>query len=76
MNIPEPNRAVSDGELQEMLAAAVAKYDAMSPEEKAGHDRAQAISFVYGNLKLSGIKIGIRRIAAEYDRCSGATEVP
>jgi hypothetical protein len=67
LKITERHRAVSDGELQEMLVAAIAKYKAMSPEEKATHDRAQAISFVYGNLKLSGIDVTVEQVAAEYD---------
>lgn len=39
---------MNDAELRDLVAQAVAKYDAMTPEEKADHDYAQRRSFARG----------------------------
>lgn len=36
-----------------LCAKALALYDALTPEEKAAHDREQMISFTWGNLACS-----------------------
>ncbi len=46
--------ALGDAELDKLLAKAKAAYEALTPEQKWKHCREQAVSFVYGQLKLSG----------------------
>lgn len=42
---------MSDSKLQTLIAAAQARFDAMSPEQKATMWREQKISFIYGQLQ-------------------------
>ncbi len=39
---------MTDAELKELVASAVARYNALSPEKKAAHDYEQRRSFVRG----------------------------
>ena len=49
--------AHADEELNALIAKAKAAYDAMSPGDKWRHRREQAISWVYGQMQLSGSTI-------------------
>jgi adenylate cyclase len=51
-----------DKELDDLIAKATAAYDALSPEEKRSHRREQAISWVYGQVKLSGTVISLAQV--------------
>lgn len=57
-----------DAELDSMIKNAVAAYEQMTPEQKYEHDRAQAISFVYGNVRLDGIDVAEEQVAATWDK--------
>jgi hypothetical protein len=43
---------MNEVKLKEMVAAARARYDAMSPAEKAAHDQAQRESFTRGQIGM------------------------
>lgn len=49
--------ALADTEFNKLLEQAKAAYEALSPAEKWKHRREQAISFVYGQVRLSGTDI-------------------
>lgn len=53
--------------LREMIDRAIAAFEALPEEEKKKHRRAQAISFVHGNLSLSGRTISLEEVARVYD---------
>lgn len=59
---------LGDPELDELLAKAKAAYDALTPEEKWKHCREQAISWVYGQLKLSGRDVTRDAVERSVDR--------
>lgn len=60
-------------DLSSLLAAARARYLALSPDERAHHDHAQRIDFAAGNVALSwresrGVQMDLdkaRRLASE-----------
>lgn len=54
----------SDNEELNRLVEEARKLPPMTPEEK----RAQAISFAYGNLRLSGIECTEEQLGEIYDR--------
>jgi len=57
-------------ELKELMRKARAAYEQLSPEEKRAMRREQRISWVYGQMGLSGRKITreeAARIVDEYD---------
>ena len=64
---PIRNAMSSDADLNDLLARAKAAYDALSPEEKWKHRREQAISWVYGQMQLSGTKISRDQVEAIVD---------
>lgn len=57
-----------DSELESMVAKATAVYGRMTPEQRYHHDRAQAISFAYGNCKLDGSTVTEEQVAATWDK--------
>jgi hypothetical protein len=57
----------NDPALDAMLKKANADFEMLSPEEKTAHRREQYISFVYGQLRLSGRDITKEQVAAVYD---------
>lgn len=59
---------VSDEELRELIARAVRIYNSLSEEDRKVHDRAQAISWVQGNLALDGKVYTVEEIADAYDK--------
>lgn len=60
--------SLGDPELDELLAKARAAYDALTPEQKWKHCRDQAISWVYGQLKLSGREVTLDSVERSIDR--------
>lgn len=58
---------MNDEEIMGLIAKAEAAFGALSPEQQAEHRRAQAISFVYGNLRLAGRDITELQVADAYD---------
>lgn len=56
-----------DPELDALAEKACAAYAAATPEQRAAWDRAQRISFVYGNLRLDGVEVTEEQIAAAVD---------
>lgn len=59
----------NDGKLYALMREAQVKFDALSPEEKAAHRREQAISWVYGEMRLEGNDaITKEEIAELYDK--------
>jgi hypothetical protein len=56
-----------DPKFDELLREANERFNALSPLEQAAHRREQAISFVYGQLKLDGVEITKEEIARIYD---------
>jgi hypothetical protein len=54
-------------EFQKLLAEAVARFEAMTPEAQRAMRREQAISFVYGNL-MDCPGITREMVARAYDR--------
>jgi hypothetical protein len=59
---------VNDADLHDLFDRARKAYLAMSAEERREHDRAQAISFVVGNLALDGIVVTEDLVARAIDR--------
>jgi hypothetical protein len=49
---PLGTKLVNDGKLDALVKKAMAAFDALSPEEQHAHRREQAISWVYGEMKL------------------------
>lgn len=47
-------RLANDGQLDALVARARANFDALSPAQQAAHRRDQAISWVYGEMRLAG----------------------
>lgn len=56
-----------DPVLNALLERANAAFAALSPEEQQAHRREQAISFAYGQVKLSGAEITMADVEAVYD---------
>lgn len=53
--------------LDALLAQANAAFDALSPEEQQAHRRAQRISWVWGELRLSGYDVTEEEVARSVD---------
>jgi hypothetical protein len=56
-----------DRDLAALMKAANEAFDRLSPEEKKAHRRAQAISFVYGNLAIENDSITREMVEKAYD---------
>ena len=54
-------------ELDALLKASIEAFEKLSPEEKKAHRRAQAISFVYGNLAIENDSITREMVERAYD---------
>lgn len=57
--------------LNELVRKAIEAFENLSPEEQRAHRREQAISFVFGQLALSGREPDRAMIAALYDEKHG-----
>jgi len=57
--------------LDQLLEESVEAYKKMSPEEKARAHKAQAISWVYGNLTLDGCNITREQVEKHFDELYG-----
>ncbi len=57
--------------IDELTLEANKRFDQLSPEEQSQHRRAQAISFVYGNLGLAGSDATKEDITKIYDERYG-----
>lgn len=53
--------------LAEKLKASVEAFERLSPQEQKAHRRAQAISFVYGNLAIENEHITREMVERAYD---------
>ncbi len=58
-------------ELAKLLEESVDTYNNMSPEEKAKLHRAQAISWVYGNLAIENPAITREQVEKHFDEMYG-----
>lgn len=58
---PAPERP----DLQALIKRAIEEFEKLSPEEKRAHRRAQAISWVYGNINLDRDEAGDPEIPRE-----------
>ena len=58
-------------ELDKLLKESIETYKAMSPQEKARLHRAQAISWVYGNLAIDGCDITREQVEKHFDETYG-----
>ena len=56
-----------DHTFEDLLRQAIAAFNKLTPEQKEAHLRASAISFVKGNLALSGIEADEELIGRLYD---------
>lgn len=54
-------------ELDALVRASIEAFARLSPEEKRAHRRAQAISFVYGNLAIENDNITREMVEKAYD---------
>ena len=52
---------------EELVKAATDAFNNLSRDMKRAHMREQAISFVYGNLKLDGCDVTREQVATVYD---------
>lgn len=64
-----------DEKLDEMIAKAEAWYAALTPEQKVAHDRAQAISWMHGETRISGHDLTEEQCAAIYDKHRADTRI-
>jgi hypothetical protein len=64
-----------DPQFDALLKEANAAFDKLSPDEKAAHRREQYISFVYGQLKLSGRNVTKESLAKAYDEMLAKGEI-
>jgi hypothetical protein len=60
-------KKMENSELNALLKASVEAFDRLSPEAKKAHRRAQAISFVYGNLAIENPNITREMVEKAYD---------
>ncbi len=56
-----------DPDLAALMKRANEAFERLSPEEKRAHRRAQAISFVYGNLAMENARITREMVEKAYD---------
>ncbi len=54
--------------LRQLAAEAIARFNALSPEEQRAKRRARAISWAYGNAALSNPDVTREMVEAAYDR--------
>lgn len=67
---PLGTKLVNDGKIDALVKKAMAAFDALSPEEQRAHRREQAVSWVFGEMKLENEDSPVTReeIADLYDR--------
>ncbi len=58
-------------DLESLVVRAIAAFERLSDKEKRQHRRQQAISFVYGNLKLDGCDVTMEDVEKAYDEKHG-----
>ncbi len=63
----------NDPKLNALAERALAAFNALSPDEQRAHRREQRISWVYGELRLSGYDISREEVAAIVDGYEGET---
>lgn len=56
-----------EDDISQLVKKAMAAFNKLSPEEQAAHRREQKISFVYGQLMLSGREVSKEEIARVHD---------
>ncbi len=64
--LSKPCRTDPD-DLDARVKAAIEAFERLPPEEKRAHRRAQAISFVYGNLAIENERVTREMVANAYD---------
>ncbi len=58
--------------LRRLAAEAIARFNALSPEEQRAERRAMAISWAYGNAALSNPDVTRETVEEAYDRLHAA----